>query len=304
MYIYRYDPVESLYSQRLLDRVLRARRYDGRFFPHFQLDDDFRVVPVGCADYRICFWKNFDYAKANPTFFKEDWALLRIKSDHAVLKSFMRGDDEYPKDKNGVFTAYIYWATMEVCEKRPDFSPCGIPHEDIEVLLPNGEWTAMDDVPLFKDPGADWICNEFTLSTGSICCTYFKVGKDMAGNDWLLIRQLSMICGNLANHAETLNILLDFARKIISKKHNVRIAYALEMHDGFLVYELFDMRKPRSLISSFLELMGCRWADTNPQKQPLELDMDTIADIYKGFGCGELLERGAIWDYSVNSKIL
>lgn len=151
MYLYRYDGIAELRAQRLglaKDPVLRGARRSGyeNYYPHYQIKDAHAACPKEHAVYRLSFWRSFErglhYASASPS----PSILQRVRADHSALAHFEFGDDEYL-----VGQAYLYWSTQPINSDNPDWSAIGIPHADLEVLLPTGEWVPMNEVPAINE---------------------------------------------------------------------------------------------------------------------------------------------------------
>lgn len=145
-YVYRHDEIKSLQEQRKTDKVLRAHRRYGTTAEckHHQVIAALKKASTGQGVYRICFWKNLECARQF-LFKPSDNVIQRIKSDHKFLLSCNRDDDEHLSD-----CAFIYWKTTNVESKKKDWSPDGISHEDIEILLPDGSWVPMNDAEIFQ----------------------------------------------------------------------------------------------------------------------------------------------------------
>lgn len=292
MFIYRYDSIECLYRQRLTDKTLRARCSDGSEaqFSHEQVKEAHLVAPQGYAVFRLSFWKDLQAAKDN-RIYNQGYALQRINAAHKTLESFNEGVDQYLPE-----TAYLFWATMPVNAENPDWSPIGIPHEDIEVQLPTGEWIPLNNVGVFRDVESDWFTFPFHSTAGKECHLQIKHGQIADGGIWAVIRQQLYKGSSYYNAPDGLIHYLEkyanaYPDSIWSK---FRWVYVLESYDKLHAIEVFPKFKRRFLSGIFPP----RWrVDNCFEECPKELPEALVSSIYRSFGCEDLLLRSDSWNY-------
>jgi len=301
MYIYRFDSIEALYWQRFSDKTLRARRSAGdeQFFSHFQVRDAHYAAQSGCAVFRMSFWKSLLDAKKQ-SLYKHDSALQRIKDDHPVISMFQRGDDEHLSKE-----AYLYWATMTIDEGNPDWSPVGISHDDIEVLLPDNTWVSMNQVGVLRDTEPDWSTFWLQSFSGRDYPIQIKHGQSANGDYWALIRQrLGPWRVYLNNLTELAPLIEKVINECVSLPERCRWAYALEMHDRVMGIELFPkfVRRKRNgfiCVMDYLRKIDHRggWSVHLVHKSKKQMAEPRVSNIYQSFGCSDLLVRGDNWVY-------
>lgn len=144
-YLYRVDNFNALRRQRFTDPVLRGRRLIGneQFYPHHQIRTANADLPAGDGVFRLSFWKSWDAMRRNLWARHKGVVIQRVPLSHQVLRNtFCRDDDEYLKHD-----AWLYWAQMPVDSSNDDWSPVGIPHSDIEALMPDGVWHPLGEAP-------------------------------------------------------------------------------------------------------------------------------------------------------------
>lgn len=297
-YLYRHDSLDALRSQRRSDRVLRGRRRTGdeEFFPHHQAAMGHANLKAGEGVFCLSFWKSWSIMC---THRRNGWVVQRIRADHPALEAFQRDDDEYLEQE-----AWIYWATMRLNPEKPDWAPNGIPHEDIEVLKPDGTWAGMDDIPALND-GAEsgWTTLKFISGEWEFPI-HIRAGNVATGERVVLLRkpigpwpnQFIMLTGAVIEVIET---LLDVEPDLCSR--DVRWIFSQETTDGVVAEEIFPVvRPPRA--SWLARLTGQRstwlraWRIALPDGSVF-LSADETRRIYVAFAIENALDYQARWNY-------
>lgn len=293
MYLYRHDGIDPLIAQRRSDPFLRARLRTGATeeWPHHQVTSALAAASDGFGVYRLSFWKTLS-AATNEIKDRSSSVLQRIPEDHPSLALFEKGDDEWLEGK-----AYLYWATMKVNPDRPNWSPVGIQHSDIEVWSPDGKWEPMDNFAVFGAPVSGW--NVFETSRGSELHCRLEV---VDGSLWLMVRQ--RLCGGdwlYFNYPDELNRLItELKTNFEGDKPISRWAYMLEADDRIIGREVILGSEPKKAKGlNFLRFwLGGRQQSTICICPPELLSSEYIEKLYKAFGARELLWRGTDWRYT------
>ena len=144
-YYYRYDFIGDLRTQ-AHDPNLRARRIpsqEGASHQHHQLAAALGHLSEGEALFRISMWKD-EASAAKYTLAECNSArnngiaipvLQRIRQDHPFFAYYHRDHDQHLAE-----FAWLFWRTAELTRGNAEWSLEGIPHDDIEVLQPDGAW--------------------------------------------------------------------------------------------------------------------------------------------------------------------
>ncbi len=299
MYLYRFDTLKALLAQRRHDPVLRARRRDGTgVFGHHQVRASHLNLAADEAVYQLSFWKSFDALKANLWAHWDGSVIQRIRTDHPSLQSFQRGDDEYLAQ-----VAWLYWGTFLKPSADPDWAPVGIPHADIDVLDPHGEWTCMEDVEVLSDKaGEGWI--SVSLSNGFRQYPIHAAQRTLAnGAKAVLLRHES---AGAFNHTYAQWQVIEFLINeglIDGDPRSLSWYLAVELDEEIDIEEI----KPTITQTKTPGLWGvidrCRsiaparkWTVDVPY-DPHYLKASEIDDLYGAFGLEERLRRGKRWSY-------
>ena len=290
MYLYRIDGLKALYEQRIEDKVLRAKRKTGyeESFSHKQIKKAHDMAPKGNAVFRYSFWMTQQLAM---TYSNRGGMLVqRINNNHPALESFERDQDEYLPDE-----AYLYWSIMPVNPDNPYWSPVGISHKDIEVLLLDGSsWVPMNEVALFRErePGWDsyWIEDGIEIQSKQI---------SHSDGNWVLLRQRSECLPPMNNQFAYTHLFKAIFNKLPYKPDSYRWFWARETSWGVLVRELSVTFIPssnilQSIVDSFLG-RNYEWRPKVAEKKCLS--MGTIETLYDRFGISDLLLREKSWKY-------
>lgn len=305
MYLYRFDSLEKLRAQRQTDPVLRARRTFGNEpeFLHFQVVQEMQTIGEGEGVFRMSFWKTWEDLRANLWAHRAGSGIQRVRKDHEAFASFKRDHDEYLKAQ-----AWFYWASMPLVSANDKWSPIGIPHIDIEILHPNGQWMSMDSIPALNYiAGEGW--DTYTLSGSSdtpapLWATVRTRASDPSGSAWVVLRQPSGPWGAWLGNPSRLNpLLLHLAEQGGFNPMEVRWIYAIEYPEEVRAAEIFPVfhrcREPG------LQGYWNRWMGRIPQRQwevfnndkPDFLSDHAINTLYADLGLEEALRRGKRWNY-------
>ena len=294
-FLYRFDSIESLYWQRFSDPVLRSARRTGNeeIFPHYQCREAQAVAPLGYAVFRICFWKTLDDAFAQRNLCEESWVLQRIKFNHPSLDHYSCGDDEYLQE-----SAYIFWGTFKIDSERPEWSPIGIPHTDIEILTPEGQWVPMNDARIFREHDPGW---ELRSNMGSPVQVRHEVLPN--GSSLMMMRQMSGPWRTFLNSWADLHWLVeDLANSPQVDLFQCRWLYALETHDKIRVIDLNPIFAPRWRrgVSGLIDRMRKApegWYPAQWQVRSVS-DQQEVADLYAALGLDDMRVRRNAWHYT------
>lgn len=152
-FIYRYDPIATLREvlPSLPDQAMRPKRtVPNAAVPHASLVRALRGIKQDQAVFQISFWKTLDAAlKRLPSGERavaDPVVLQRIPTSHPILCQLCRTDDDYMRE-----CAWLFWHVGEPLVGHPNTSPLGIPHGDIEVALPSGEWCPFQSADFWVD---------------------------------------------------------------------------------------------------------------------------------------------------------
>ncbi|QEM66739.1 hypothetical protein FO488_00260 [Geobacter sp. FeAm09] len=299
-YVYRYDGFESLWKQRSNDKVLRGRRSTGdESYRHDQVREAHSSIAEGSAVFRLSFWLNLEIAKSQVNYLHRQGSVIqRIKADHPVLGHFQRGEDQHLPGK-----ADLYWATMAINEENPDWSPIGIPHDDIEVLLPDNTWLPMGQAGGFRDTEPGWEI----FSDGGKNLLQIKQGQSNDGDCWVFIRQRSGLGGSAYNDSTMLTSPIEtFVKAHALLPDRCRWGYALEMPDCVLAFEFFPrfMQRKRACLAGIADRLFKidRGWEVKVGGDFTSLDQATTSNLYSGLGCAHLLIRGGNWTCFPDAK--
>lgn len=306
-YLYRFDMLQRLREQSD-DPHLRARRVTkvtGQF-DHHQVVGELVRLREGDGIYRFCFWKNWEAAVKHMHVCSaggSPWVLQRIRANHPVFAKFERGDDEYLKDD-----AWIFWHTSRVDSARPDWSPEGISHDDIEVLTPEGQWERLSTSSLMRDASFDgWRLIATPGSPHPTPVLTRALVRSDAGKPseiWVLIRQTpgpwKTVWLNPRAVSDVVSQLFpDFS---YSGLHQVRWVVSLECKDRVLSAEVFPTVRARP--QSLLQKLFPRSYPGRPDyivdvgEQFVSLDQRTQKALYRDFGIGDVLLLERRYEYS------
>lgn len=299
-YLYRFDNLASLRKQRISDPVLRGRRSLGNepFFPHHQIRSELAIINNENAVYRLSFWKTWDDMLLNLWSHQAGSALKRIPENHPSLCAFKRDHDEYLENY-----AWIYWNAMPVDLDNSDWSPIGIPHDDIEVLHPDGRWLPMNKIPCLSAITEDGWKPYYVHGSYAPTSLYVATRNDIENGHTLV-----MICqcfGSLLHLLNSLHILTQLVAAVIKdfafSPEAARWIYTVE-YDNQIRAEEFYPRFSTPQIG-FLKGIINHFRGMEPP-QNIAIDYDTmhlsdseIQTLYELFGISEYIRRGEQWSY-------
>jgi hypothetical protein len=291
-FVYRIDCASSLYEQRLSDKTLRAKRKDGneKEYPHHQIKKAHKYAPNGTAVFRLCFWKTLEDALNHCS---PGWVVQRIKSDHNFLNSCERDYDEYFQDKS----AYIFWKTMPVNQKNETWSPEGISHDDIEVLLPDGSWVPMSEVGIFRECDLGW---ERAGVEGNLTVQFKQ--KSLPDGNWVFLRQRF---GNAPIYSTNPSAFYPLIKSISSELpwqlNSVRWVWSYEMPTQVIARELFIVfysHNRKGLLGIIDKFRSRKNENELKIMDEKNLDESGIKKLYEGFNVSDILIRGYTWVYN------
>lgn len=302
MYLYRFDTLKALRSQRRYDPVLRGRRGDGNGdFPHHQIRDAHSRKADGEAVYQLSFWKSFESLRANLWAHQDGWVIQRIPENHAGLHGFDRGDDEYL-----VKHAWLYWQTLPILAEKPERASIGIPHEDIEVLHPNGEWKKMEEVTILTDKLEDGWSTVWLQTSDGEDPIRLAQRQLPTGEQAVLIRQIYGQGPSIFNRGWRQQGLLEFLVNegyITGDPRELRWFFALEQDEDIVAEELSPLiRETRTpgMRGAIDRLRGIKssmqWTVNLPDHSRF-IQATEVDQLYKKFGIEEALRRGKHWSY-------
>jgi len=305
MYLYRFDTLENVRAQRRDDPVLRARRTFGTEpdFPHAQTVQEMEMIGAGEGVFRMSFWKTWADLRTNLWPHRTGSVIQRVRKNHEALRQFKQDHDEYLEEQ-----AWLFWAAMPLATPTDKWSPIGIPHADIEILHPDGQWMSMDRVPALTDiPGDAW--DTYTLSTSAdartpLWTTVRTLASDASGTTWVILRQPSGPWGAWLGNPSRLNpLLLQLAERAALNPMTARWIYAVEYPEDIRateIFPIFDLFSEPGLRGHWNRLRGRapqrRWEISN-DAEPRFLSDDVIEALYQELGIGESLRRGRRWSY-------
>lgn len=300
-YIYRFDSFESLRSQRRYDRRLRGRYATGNeeTFHHHQVKVAQLAAPENAGVYRLSFWKSWDALRLN-LWAQRKSVIQRVRIDHPVLQEhFTRGDDQYLERE-----AWLYWATLPIDLKNPEWSPVGIPHEDIEVLHPHGRWLGMDEIPeLGETASAGWETYRFQTYDRSFPI-HAAVGKLASGDEAVLLRK------PIGPHPNSYSTLAPYLHEVVSdlvrsgRTHQIDVRWflALESHNFVSVEELsMTIEKQGGWSRRLRAFLTGR--EVHPElivgmpQDGYPLDNQAAQALYDAFGIGYATNYTDFWTY-------
>jgi len=252
--------------------------------------------------FRLSFWKSWDAMRRNLWARYKGVVIQRVPLSHQVLQdTFCRDDDEYLKHD-----AWLYWAQMLVDSSNNDWSPIGIPHSDIEALMPNGVWR-----PLGEAPGlGDALLPGWTRST----CTYaeqtFPIdiasGALTSGDKAVLLRKpigpWPNTFGALKNIIQSISQSM-LAAGTISADENTQWFLAQEESDCVYVEQFFPVITPPKtgllarLNSKFGARKGTAWSLALHDETRFLLSAETEA-LYDAFDIRSALNYVSRWNYA------
>ncbi|MCP1671333.1 hypothetical protein J2T34_001812 [Kerstersia gyiorum] len=226
----------------------------------------------------------------------------RVSEDHHCLKDFRRGEDEYLQD-----CAWLYWTIQDINPGNPDWSPIGIPHTDIEVLHPDGQWLNMEDIPvLTHHTKQNWKSVDFGMPVERYP-VYWAVKQRSNGEQIVLIRQPYRVgrC-HIECNDEHAQIILHILRECAFSSRNIsrtRWFYAHESGDYIVSEELQPVIRRglkgylKKLIARWnTNMLHCDWNVSLPKSGSFCRDSQTD-ELYKEFNLAGLLLRGERWTY-------
>lgn len=301
-FLYRFDGFRQLREQRRTDRVLRGRLLEANEpeFPHHQINTAHQTLRQGEGVFRLSFWKSWDTMRLNVWGRREGTVLQRVRADHPVLKQmFSRDHDEYLEHE-----AWLYWATLPIDPEYPNWSPAGIPHQDLEVMRPDGSWVTMDDVPELNDAaGPGWSSYRFRNSS-SIFDVHAAVGTLAPGTPAVLLRKSIGPWPNLYSDLKT--AVREVVQELlttgaVADADRTRWFFAQELSNGVVADEFFPsvlLAKTR-IVERLNRLFG---APPRPPAITVVLSDDTsglspadTAKLYSAFDILPALEYEASW---------
>lgn len=296
-YLYRYDRLDQLRTQ-APDPVLRARRVtqvQGAWDHHQVLAALAKLAPTEGV-YRFCFWKNWDAANRQllrASFYSSPPVLQRVRADHPALATFDRDDDEYVRSD-----AWIFWRTDRVEPTRPDWSPEGIPHEDMEVLTPARRWERLSTSSLMREASLDhWRCLPLP-GNGSLTPVFGRtLVRRVDGHNavWVLLRQRNgpwtAVWRDPERLADATRLMLGDLGAVGCAQ--VRWVVSFECEDRVLTSEFFPSieRPAPSFVDRVLRYRRAGVEDlvVSVEDRFAPLDADAQRRLYHDFGIGEVL---------------
>jgi len=301
-YLYRYDSLDKLREQRAdpADPFLRGKRSIGDEvdYPHHQVITEMKTIADGYTVYRLSFWKSWPALLLNIWSGSTKSAIQRIPEDHPALRSFKRDHDEYLEN-----TAWFFWNAMPTNTEKPNWSPVGIPHEDIEVLHPDGRWLPMSQIP----------CLNHTILTGWISyrieggyqdnllqvAVRNGVGEDKSV---VMVRQPNNWAATLTNSPELLAKLIEqIVRDFALTPNEARWFYSVETTDTIRIEEFYLIAyQPK--VGRMKKLANFFNKVAVPEKVKVKSKTRILPDceielLYGRFDLKEFLLRGEKWTY-------
>lgn len=301
-YLYRYDSLDKLREQRAdpADPFLRGRRSigDEANFPHHQVITEINTIADGNTVYRLSFWKSWDALLINIWSGSTNNAIQRIPEDHPALKSFKRDHDEYLKD-----TAWFFWNAMPTNTEKPNWSPVGIPHEDIEILHPDGRWLPMSQIPCLNHLILEeWASYKIE---GGYSDNLLQVAvRNGVGDDKsvVMVRQHNNRAAILTNSPELFAKLLErIVRDFALSPNEARWYYSVEGTDKIRIEEFYlTVYQPK--IGAMKKLANFFNKVRVPEKVKVKSKTRILPDgeielLYDRFDLKEFLLRGEKWTY-------
>ncbi|MCE3607575.1 hypothetical protein LXA47_28810 [Massilia sp. P8910] len=306
-YLYRFDTLQRLRDQSG-DPVFRAKRVTQGHgaFDHHQVLKELETLQDGQGVYRFCFWRDWKSVlkHMHATCDAESpWIIQRIPVNHPAFAHFQQDDDEYL-----VGDAWIYWQVCDPDLKTPNWSPTGIPHDDIEVLTPQGLWERLSISNWVRDSSFDaWRCLSLRGVNGHTPVFTRSLTRRTDSGDnqtWVLLRQKNgpwkVIWNNPESIAEAVWLLLSDFRAVGLK--NVRWVVSLECDDRVLSAEVFPSFTPPTTtgLQRLLGIYQERLEDCGVtiDKPFAHLDQDAQRQLYRDFGIGAVLLLNRNYSYS------
>jgi hypothetical protein len=310
-YLYRFDTLKGLREQSS-DPYLRAKRVTSvtGAFDHHQVVSELEALRDDQGVYRFCFWRTWAAAVKNmhgTSGHNSPWVLQRVRADYPTFGKFKQDDDQYLKND-----AWIYWQTNSIEASRPDWSPDGISHDDIEVLTPDGCWERLSTSDLMRDASFDgWRCLPVQGANGPapvFTRALVRRTDDDSNQVWVLLRQNPGPWSSIWHNPEAIgeavwHCIPDF--RLIGLKR-VRWVVSLECQDRILSAEVFPTlcaRDKPSLLGRLFRRRTLCQEDFSiiVDDRFVVLDTHTQKRLYRDFGIEEVLLLNRRYEYSASA---
>lgn len=302
-YLYRHDRLKNLLLQRMSDPVLRGRRSDGTgAFGHWQIKSAHaKVLDQAEAVYTLSFWRTFESSKRNRFGIERGAVIQRVREDHPSLRRYQRGDDEFIPFEE----AWLYWATLPLSDSAKIRAPIGIPHTDIEVLHPSGQWMPMNEIAVLANTlGTSWksVVEKSSVETRHV---YWQQSTLPDGSKVVLLRQ------PYGFHRTSYNVETDLAMIVEAIVEDGKIAcddysrirwfHVWEGADEVLGEEVF-VTITRNRTSGIRGIID-RWRGIEPtrkwavcsSKPTRNCEYQEVQMLYHAYGLSEMFRRGERW---------
>lgn len=306
-YLYRFDTLQRLRDQSG-DPVLRAKRVTQAHgaFDHHQVLKELETLKDRQGVYRFCFWRNWKSLLKHlhvTSGAESPWIIQRIPVNHPTFAHFQQDDDEYL-----VGEAWIYWQVCDHEPTRPQWSPAGISHDDIEVLTTGGFWERLSTSNWVRDSSFDaWRCLSLRGVNGHTPVFTRSLTRRTDSGDnqtWVLLRQTNgpwkVIWNNPESIAEAIWLLLNDFRAVGLR--NVRWVVSLECDDRVLSAEVFPSFTPPKAtgLQRLFGLYQERLEDcgVSIDKPCAALNPHAQQQLYRDFGIADILILNKKYSYS------
>ena len=189
---------------------------------HHQIVDALTTCPPGRQIVQISFWRSLHDALKRVPYGKhtEPYCLQRVRADHPRLRGLHFDADEH------LSCAWLLWG--EVPDTPEGLSAVSIPHKDIEIACPAGQWMPLIDTGWYNRPPAGY--QRFQIDGDSAVVDVADVGNRSIS---VLIRQDSKCGAGLLYRTHLHAQLKELTRQTLGlRRHYVA--------EWFLTYEMMD----------------------------------------------------------------